>query len=85
MMDDRALAQAAIYLRNAAPEQWQAFVREVETVAQNAAMVLVRSSATDIMSDQGWAKASLWFLRSFKDCDERVRAPKKPAAETPPR
>lgn len=83
-MDDKALSQAAVYLRNAAPEQWAAFVREVEIVAQNAAMVLVRSSATDIMSDQGWAKASLWFLRSFKECDARVRAP-KPAAETPPR
>ena len=84
-MDDKALSQAAIYLRNAAPEQWGAFVRAVDKVAQDASIVLVQSSANNIMSDQGWAKCCLWFLRSFKDCDERVRAPKKPTAETPPR
>lgn len=84
-MDDRALSQAAIYLRNAAPEQWDAFVRETEKVATEASLVLVQASANVIMSNQGWAQCALWFLRSFKECEVRVRAPKKPTAETPPR
>lgn len=84
-MDDRALAEAAMYLRNAAPEQYARFVEEFAVLATSAAMVLVTARADSIMSDQGWAKAAQFFLRTFKDCQERVMAPKKPTAETPPR
>lgn len=78
-MNDKKLAQAAVYLRNAAPEQWEAFCRAVEDIANESTHVLVGARAEHIMSNQGWAQCALWFLRCFKDCDARVRAPTKPA------
>jgi hypothetical protein len=84
-LDDRTLAEAAMYLRNAAPEQYAKFVEEFALLATQSAMVLVTSRPDTIMSDQGWAKAAQFFLRTFKDCQARVAAPKKPTAETPPR
>jgi hypothetical protein len=83
-VDDKALCQQAVYLRNAAPDQYQAFVNELEKLATKAATVLVTSKPESFMSDQGWAKCSLFLLRSLKECDARVHE-KKPTAETPSR
>jgi hypothetical protein len=83
-VDDKALCQQAIYLRNAAPEQYNSLCAELEKLAQKAATVLVTSKPDSFMSDQGWAKCVLFLLRSLKECDVRVRE-KKPTAETPTR
>ena len=80
-MDDRHLAQASIYLRNAAPEQWNEFVRAFEAVTNEAAGVLLGAKVETIMSDQGWAKAAAYFLRTFKDPEVRVAGPRKPTAD----
>jgi hypothetical protein len=80
-VDDRALAEAALYLRNAAPEQYARFIEEYARLATHAAMVLVTSKPETIMSDQGWAKGAQYFLRTFKDCQTRMATPKKPTAE----
>jgi hypothetical protein len=84
-VDDRRLAEAAMYLRNAAPDQYLRFVEEFAAVATGSAFVLISSKADSIMSDQGWAKAAQFFLRTIKDCDSRVAASKKPTAEAPSR
>ena len=84
-MDDRKLAEAALYLRNAAPEQYTRFIEELAAVATAAAFTLLASKADTIMSDQGWARGISYILRTFKDCESRSAGPKKPAAESPSR
>ena len=83
-MDDRKLAQQAMYLRNAAPEQYAQFVQEFASLATSAALTMLASKPENIMSDQGWAKAWQYILRTLKDCDSRV-PPQKPTAEATPR
>lgn len=84
-MDDRKLAEQAMYLRNAAPDQYVRFIEELSAVATAAAFQLLSSKADTIMSDQGWAKGINYILRTLKDCESRAGPPKKPTAEAPSR
>ena len=84
-MDDRKLAEAAMYLRNAAPDQYIRFIEEFAACATSASLLILASKADTIMSDQGWAKAWQYLLRTLKDCDSRVATSKKPTAEAPSR
>ena len=86
-MDDQALSQATIDLRKAAPDQWRKFLEEYEKVAQKAqqnldqsVLGLKRETFDTFLDNRGWSRAALFFLRSFKDPESRLRA-SKPAAE----
>lgn len=72
-MDDQALSQAALKLRNIAPQEWEAFVLEVERITQSVGTIdLLSTNLADVnnlMHRQGWARGALWLLRTFKECD----------------
>lgn len=84
-MDDRELCRAIIALRKAAPGDWRKFLEEFEKVAlrvqanvDNSVMNLSRENFDTFLDNRGWARAAMFFLRSFNDPESRVQAPKKP-------
>lgn len=88
-MDDQALCRAIVELRKAAPDHWRKFLEEYETLAgraqqtvDGAVMGLSRENFDTFLDNRGWARAALFLLRSFKDPESRLQAPKKPTTET---
>lgn len=84
-MNDRALCSAIIDLRKAAPGEWRKFLEEYEKVAHavqanvdNSVLNLTRDNFDTFLDNRGWARAAMFFLRSFNDPESRVQAPKKP-------
>lgn len=75
-MDDRALSQASLNLRNAAPREWEAFVLEIGEIERKVtAFDVLEIKQENLPAIQGWARAARWFLRCFKQCADKVERP----------
>jgi hypothetical protein len=75
MSRNRDLSQHALFLRNAAPEEWGAFVQAFRRAADEAVMAVTQVDAASILGAQGRAQQALSFLRTFEECEKTPQPP----------
>ena len=68
-----ALIQAAIYLRNAAPQQWDDFVRAYAAHAEKRTYEVLTADAASIMTMKGAALEAQSTLEDFRNLDRYLR------------
>lgn len=76
------LQEAALYLRNTAPEQWEVFLAQLAKVTESTMAELIMADQSIILTTQGRAKQMTILLEALRRCDD-VRKPPPPAP--PPR
>ena len=60
---------AALRLRNASPEAWEAFVTALDNDAYAAMTDLVMVGSDQVLGKQGQVQAYTRWLRKLKECD----------------
>jgi hypothetical protein len=68
-----ALIQKAVFLRNAAPQQWEEFVAELRNRADETMLNVVRSDAAHIMTAKGAAIEALSLYEDLFNLDRYLR------------
>lgn len=64
------LSVACKYLRSAAPEQFQHFLKEFRLYSDTATRAMVEASSDTLFEMQGHARQCLGLLRIFEECDK---------------
>lgn len=70
-----ALGQAALHLRNAAPEQWEAFLTEFRRLTYGKVDAVTEADTGMILICQGRAQQAKSLLRTFEECDKPLKSP----------
>lgn len=79
----RDLQEAALFLRNAAPEQWEAFLFQFSEMARRCTNDLVRVDQSAILTTQGAARQSIALFDALLTCDQKKPEPQEPAPLSP--
>lgn len=73
------LTEAALFLRNSAPEEWEVFKRAFDEYTHKALLGCCAADASHIMEAKGMAQQCQALLRMFVECDQRPAPPQPPA------
>lgn len=78
MAEKPTLSQLALFVRNAAPEAWENFVRAVEGYAYSVAAQMTYAPTEELPIAQGRAQAILALLDILKNCHVERKKPTPP-------
>jgi hypothetical protein len=75
------LALISLSLRNAAPHQWDQFLKVFEAYAHDVTVAVISAPQNEVLNAQGKAVAFTHLMETFANC-ERIANP--PKTEPPP-
>lgn len=75
----RELQKVAVFVRNAAPEQWEAFLEQFSYMAQRCTNGVLKADQNTILNTQGRAQQAVDLFDALLKCDEV----NKPPTQTP--
>ena len=74
-MTPQELSAACLRLRNAAPEQWDLFVKVFAVYDYETTVAVVNTLPQDVSNMQGRAQQCRALLRIFTECDKPPNVP----------
>jgi hypothetical protein len=77
------LKQACLMLRNAAPEQWDGFLRVMIDYTDRVTFAVTEADANTVLNAQGRAQQLHALLRVYHECEPKL-PPAQPAPKPPP-
>lgn len=80
----RELQQAALFLRNRAPEEWEVFLRAFSDMSRRTTLEVVHADQSIILTAQGMARLSINLFDALLKCEEVNNPPPQPPAPPTP-
>lgn len=78
-----ALQRKALFLRNAAPQEWDDFVNAFADYSQDVTLAVIEAPSPEILKNQGRAQMMLSLHRMFEECDKAATPAAKPPQPVP--
>lgn len=68
----------ALRLKNAAPQEWDAFVECFDAYATEVTVAVTSADQNSVLGAQGRARAFLHLLKTFRECNTQSQPPSPP-------
>lgn len=69
MASPQGLSRASLILKNAAPEEWENFVKEFSAYYSDVTAAVTDADASNVLIEQGGARRCKALFRIFTECE----------------